>query len=90
MTAPLQRSEQKKPLKRLQLFNIKNILHLVLLLIPAGDQLQAQVVNSWDARLGFKIGYTIGGRLRYGFDAEFLSNKSSEINTSKAWGLCFS
>ncbi|MEY3984339.1 MAG: hypothetical protein RL160_1898 [Bacteroidota bacterium] len=88
MSAPLWRSIQKKLLKRLQLSIMKGIARLLLLLLtPTVIQLQAQDLKSWDARLGFKIGYTIGGRMRYGFDAEFLRNKSSERTTSQAWGL---
>lgn len=73
-------------LKRLQPIIVQT-LAVLLLILSAGQNLPAQQVPKWDVRLGLKMGYTIGGRMRYGFDAEFLRNKNSEYPTSQAWGL---
>jgi len=56
-------------------------------LLPLGTKLSAQGLRNWTPRAGITLGYTLGGRMRYGFDAQLLHGKNSPEQQTGAWGF---
>ena len=63
------------------------LIAFLMMLLPVHRMICAQGIRNWTPRAGFTLGYTLGGRMRYGFDIQLLHRTQSSEQQAQSWGL---